>query len=207
MKKPAAKKTVAKKQPAAKHPAATKVVAGGVAHKAGHPAATKKPAAKKPAAHKATVQHAASKKTAAAKKKPGLPVVAGGGAWCAVEALGASLRAQGWPVTELDVAALYLACTPDLDAGIPVAEAAAAAAEYGLAGAYLASWEEVVPHERNSPPLHETQAGLILDVDLPGRHVIYAVNDTWWSWGEPWAATTEFPDALVYGAWRATWRL
>jgi len=50
----------------------------------------------------------------------------------------------------------------------------------------------------------DTGAGLILGVDLPGAHTVYATPDGWWSWGEL-HDPARWPDAVIEEAWAVTW--
>jgi hypothetical protein len=166
-------------------------------------AAPKKPAAKKPSpgaasAHKAHLAHLAhvahlahlGHGAKAAPKKRQLAL--GAGVACrSAEAVAASLRLTGRPVSDAAVLALYQRTASDPDAGASIAATLEAAGESGLAGARLTSYGlaemyisdrsqlligEVMPSEPGLhdsptyPGLRASRAGLILGVDLPGPH-------------------------------------
>ncbi len=83
--------------------------------------------------------------------------------------------------------------------------------EFGLAGLRPLTFQEVMSHDADgwccwlrSADLHETRAGLILGMDLPGPHAVLDVGGWWWSWGEPYDPAA-FPGAVVEEAWEVTW--
>lgn len=173
-----------------------------------------KPApAKPPAWHPVPVaqqrrQHRAAVKAAAARKKHPAPVkktpakkavrklaLAGEVACCAAEALAASLRLAGWPVSERDVLALYRLTADGPDEGAAIGETLTAAAWDGLAGTAPASY---------GPVGLDDPAAVILGLDLPGPHAVCADGDTWWSWGEP-HDPARWPGAVIEEAWAVTW--
>ena len=45
---------------------------------------------------------------------------------------------------------------------------------------------------------------LVLGVDLPGPHAVYATADGWWSWGQLWQPSG-FPDVIIEEAWTVNW--
>src|SRR5215813_10648890 len=96
-------------------------------------------------------------------------------ACCTAEALAASLRLTGRPVSDADVLALYqhTADTPDVGASILVT--LVAASRWGLAGVCPSAYDRV--------PADDPRA-TILGLELPGPHAV-AVDDCgcWWSWG------------------------
>jgi hypothetical protein len=195
------KKPPAKKKPAAAKPAHGKTVKHVKAlHKA-----TPKPAhvsAKvKAARHKAAMKaaHTRAKNVARAKAHPRRGLALGEGvACCSAEALAASLRRSGWPVTDADVLALYRLTAGGPDDGAPILATLEAAAEYGLAGVRLASYD-----------LSETYVSarsLILGVDLPGAHAVLDTGSEWVTWGEAWPVTA-FPDAVIEEAWAIEWEV
>jgi hypothetical protein len=112
--------------------------------KAAHP---RKPPAKKPPPQRAgfvrTVQAGAKK----AKKHPRRQLALGEGvACCSAQALAASLRLAGVPVSDDDVLALYWRTASDADAGASILATLEAASRFGLARVRPA---EV--HELNMP--------------------------------------------------------
>jgi hypothetical protein len=119
----------------------------------------------------------------------GLPV-------CAAEALAASLRITGRPVSDAAVLALYERAGCASDAGTCVLCALEAAARFGLAGVRPGSFGQV----------GQVAAGtsLILGVELPGAHTVYATPAGWWSWGEL-HCPCEWPDATIGEAWEVAW--
>lgn len=206
MKKPA----VAKKAAPAKKAAAKK------------PAPAKKPAAKKPspataaarkahAAHLAHVAHLAhlgltpaGTPAKAAPKKRQL-ALGDGVACCAAEALAASLRLSGRRVSDADVLALYRRTAGDPDTGASIVATLGGAAEFGLRGVRLSSFEpRPCPFVNAGGPPGADGAALILGIDLPGSHAVLATPDGWWSWGELYDPAC-WPDAVIEEAWAVTW--
>jgi hypothetical protein len=143
---------------------------------------------------------------------------------CAFEAVAQSLRLAGARVHEDDAGELWHLLGEPAD-GVPVGEALAAAALFGLAGyrpepllvpeaiegdcellrsdlevcrpllGYAAG--DVIGQMRFNKEVH----GLILGIDRPGPHAVLATADGWWSWGElydPWAARVD-------EAWAVSW--
>jgi hypothetical protein len=158
------------------------------------------PAAVRQARHKAALQ-AAKTRAKNAKKAKHHPhrklALAEGVACCSAEALAASLRLSGWPVTDSDVLELYLRTARDLDAGAPILATLEAAAEYGLGGIRPVSW---------SPAdfMPGIMPGLILGLDLPGPHAVLDTGSEWITWGQAWPAAA-FPDAVIEEAWEVAW--
>ena len=150
---------------------------------------------KKAKAHGHNV-HAKAKHPAHAKAKA--LAVADGVACCTIEALAASLRYQGLPVTDAEVLDLFRLADGDEDTGMPVRAALEAAAEFGLAGTRLAGFGAA---DLTGMPA----GGLILGVELPGQHTVLATPEGWWSWGELWCPWCEFGDVVVDEAWAVTW--
>lgn len=191
------------------------------AKKAAKKAAPKKAAAKKPppgrkgapagkaapvTAHQAHLAHLAHLQRlgllpkAAPKPQRRMLALGEGVACCAAEALAASLRLTGRPVSDADVLALYRRTASDPDAGATILATLEAAFEFGLAG-YRPSFGEVVP---GSLIPRATGAGLILGMELPGPHAVLAAPDGWWSWGELYDPA-EWPDAVTEEAWTVEW--
>ena len=213
MKKPAAKKPAAAKKTVAKKPAAAKKAA-------------KKPTAAQVkgtkaahAAHLAHVAHLAhlahtgkAPKAAPVKRQLAL---GDGVACCAAEAVAASLRLTGRPVSDADVLALYRHTADGPDTGATIPATLEAACEFGLAG-YRPVFGEVMRPDLRQRLLHElpepdlssrvSRAGLILGVDLPGPHAVLDDGLGWWSWGELYDPAC-WPDAVIEEAWALTWAL
>jgi hypothetical protein len=150
-------------------------------------------------AARARARHPAPKKTPA-KKTPRKLALGGAVACCAAEAVAASLRLTGRPVSDADVLALYELTAGDWDAGATILATLEAAAEHGLAGVRPTRWLTPSP----APPLLG-QTPLILGLDLPeGPHAVCDDGTGWWSWGQRWTAA-DFPDAVIGEAWAVTW--
>ena len=202
-----------KRKPAKPQPAVTPGRAqgkgSGAPVKAPRPAAKPQPSPRPAGVITTPVQRGpAPAKKPAAKKKPVKRKLALGEsiACCAAEALAASLRLAGAPVSDEDVLALYWHTADDADAGASVWATLEAAYEFGLAGIRPLSFREVVPSEPGYWPSlgHKTRAGLILGGDLPGPHALYDDGAAWWSWGQPWDPA-DFPLAVIEEAWQVTW--
>jgi hypothetical protein len=191
--------------------------AGGTQHggrqaaTVGKPAQHHKPAKAAPgkaAGHHPAGKHAgavASKKHqgAAASKKhhPKRGWSAGDVECCAAEALAASLRLAGQPVTDAEVLALYWATASGPDAGASIWETLWATAEFGLAGVRPANIQVFGPELGSSAAAFKFP--LILGVDWPAPHAVLATGDGWWSWGE---LHEPFPGATIQEAWAVTWQ-
>lgn len=115
-------------------------------------------------------------------------------ACCAAEAVAASARLAGRPVTEADVLALYwlTACHPDQGATIEATLAAAAA--FGIGGARLV----------DARPTSVLRDGVVLGVDLQQRHAMTAQGHGVWTWGE-WRPASCGLLAAADEAWELTW--
>lgn len=190
MKKPAKPSRPKKKTPVAKHPVHAPHVRAhqhqGQQHHKG--AGPKHPGhAKAPRPRKTKAQH---------HKKRGLAAGADV-ACCAAEALAASLRLAGRPVSDEDVLALHWLAGGDADAGASVWATLRAARRHGLAGARLRSFR---PARRLAP-------GVIIGLELPGGPHTVTVDPSGqvWSWGE-----LHDPAGLGAGpveeAWAVTWQ-
>ena len=202
-KKPARKPAHAK--PPVVIPGGTMVPAGKPARKTAH--------ARHPAKPPVVIPGGVNRPLPAAKKKrPVKRKLALGEsvACCAAEALAASLRLTGVPVSDSDVLAIYWHTASDADAGATILATLEAACRFGVAGIRPVSFREVMLNalpecgRRELPQLHETRAGLILGGDLPGPHALYDDGTAWWSWGEPYDRAT-WPDAVIEEAWEVRW--
>jgi len=177
-------------------------------------AAHAKPAPKKPppkpkvsakirAQRHATALKAAKTRAANAKKARQHPkrqlALGEGVACCSAEALAASLRLAGWPVSDADVLALYRRTARDDDAGAPILATLEAAAEYGLAGCQVAAF---APADLAT----ELPGGVILGLALPAPHAVLDTGSEWITWGQAWPARA-FPDAAVEEAWTVEWEV
>jgi hypothetical protein len=193
MKKPARPAKPARKQPkratapAAKQPQhpkrqQRKPPVSKAVHRARHQAAVK--------AAQTRAKHAKAAKLARRGLSP-----AQAAACCPAEALAASLRLSGWPVSDLDVLALHKHTAAVTDAGAFIPAVLDAACEYGLAGVRLASFAAV---DLDDP------AAVILGVALPAPHTVCAGGGSWWSWGERWSPDM-WPDAVIEEAWAVNW--
>jgi hypothetical protein len=205
-----------------KQPARAKAAPAKPAPKAAQPgnrpgrgkAAHAKPAAKKPAHVPAKVKQArhaaavkASKTRAAnakkAKQHPRRQLALGSAvACCSAEALAASLRLSGWPVSDADVLALYWHTARDEHAGASIVATVEAAAEFGLAGVRPVKVQLLAPEL--IPEAGRYKFPCILGVALPGPHAVLDTGSAWLTWGEPWPAWA-FPDVVTEEAWEVTW--
>jgi hypothetical protein len=129
-------------------------------------------------------------------------------ACCTAQALAASLRLAGWPVSEQDVLALYWLTADDPDTGATILTTLEAAAEHGLAGVRPEMFTALGTSTGRSRPRARVSQGrsLILGVDLPGPHTVTvdADGEQWWSWGERHHPAT-WPDAVIEEAWQVSW--
>jgi hypothetical protein len=128
---------------------------------------------------------------------------------CAFEAIAMSLRLAGQRVADDDVAGLWELCGAP-SAGVPIGQALAAAALFGLAGTaptcrpvQQPRTEALLARARIPGDLADFAPGhaLILGIDAPGPHCVLATPRGWWSWGElydPWPARIE-------EAWAVSW--
>ena len=195
-----------------KKPARGPVPRGIVAPAAKAKAAHAKPAPKKPppkpkvsakikAQRHATALKAAKTRAANAKKAKAHPkrqlALGDGVACCSAEALAASLRLAGWPVTDADVLALYRRTARDDDAGASILATLEAAAEYGLAGCQVAAF---APADLAT----DLPSGLILGLALPGPHAVLDTGSEWITWGQAWPVTA-FPGVVIEEAWTIQW--
>ncbi len=126
---------------------------------------------------------------APAKWSPNLDV-----ACCAAEAVAASLRLTGHPVTDQDVLDLYWRTADHPDAGAGIWDTIDAAGTYGLAGVRPLDARRVV----------HAEAGAVLGVDLAERHAVTLDGHGVWSWGE-WRPVSCGFLAGVDEAWELTW--
>lgn len=118
----------------------------------------------------------------------------GGVSCCSAEALAASLRVLGQPVSNADVLALYQRTADSPDAGASIVATLDAAYRWGLAGVRPVSFTPVAVDD----PL-----AVLLGLDLPeGPHAVAAGDDGVWSWGGLYELTT---DAVIEEAWAVTW--
>ena len=162
-----------------------------------------RPAARAPGGGGYQQPPAAKKKTVKRKLALGEAV-----ACCAAEALAASLRLAGWPVTDADVLALYELTAGDEDEGATILATLEAAAEHGLAGIRPIAWTGDRAPGPFAPPAcslaHCQPTALILGADLPGPHALCDDGAAWWSWGRPYGPAA-FPGVVIEEAWVITW--
>lgn len=135
---------------------------------------------------------------------------------CSFEAVAMSARLAGARIHDDDVAGLW-ARLGERPEGVPIGDAIAGAAVFGLNGYRPAWYESLEPGlpflavgqrdgravlgleglDKVVNPAH----ALILHVDVPGPHAVLATADGWWSWGElhdPWPCR-------VSEAWAVSW--
>lgn len=115
-------------------------------------------------------------------------------ACCAAEALAASLRLTGRPVSPDDVLDLYWHTTADPDGGATIWDTIHAAAEYGLGGVQLLDARSAT----------EVSTGVVLGVDLAERHAVTLDGHGVWTWGE-WRPVSCSLLAAADEAWELTW--
>jgi hypothetical protein len=198
-------KKPAKAKPAPARPA-LKAAPGKAAHAKPPPAKAKpKPVSRKVKAARHAAAVKASKTRAAnarkAKAHPRRQLALGSAvACCCAEALAASLRLSGWPVTDADVLALYLRTARDPDAGASILATLETAAEFGLAGIRPVTWEPSEPGD--FMPAH--MPGLILGLALPAPHAVLDTGSEWISWGQAWPVSA-FGEVVIEEAWEVTW--
>lgn len=189
-----AKGTTAKHAAASKH--ATSTAKSGTKHT---PAKSAKPAtakAKAPAKVTTKATQASPAKAAGFAVGDLLPV-------CSAQALAQSLRLAGQRVTDDDVLELHYRAGGSAGDPVSIADALAAAVQFGLAGIRPVTWDCVKPAIDITGFSHLAIAiGMcILHVDVPGPHAVLATADGWWSWGElysPWPCR-------VSEAWAVSW--
>jgi hypothetical protein len=115
-------------------------------------------------------------------------------ACCAAEALAASLRLTGRPVSGEDVLELYWHTASHEDAGAGLLATIEAAAEYGLAGV----------RPLDARPATVLGTGVVLGVDLAERHALTVDGHGVWTWGEWRPAPCGLLEAADE-AWEVTW--
>lgn len=190
MKKPAAPKKAAKPAPQHGHAKAPQ-------HKPQHVPASQRIARHK-AAQKAARTRAKNAKKATHHKRRGLAVT-DGVACCAAQALAASLRLAGRPVSDEDVLALHWLAGGDEDAGTTISATLKAASWHGLAGVRPVAIRNV-----DSAPV----PGSIIGVTLPGgpHTVTLDPSGQVWSWGEL-HDPAELGAGPVEEAWLVDWEV
>lgn len=158
------------------------------------------------AAVKASKTRAANAKKA--KQHPRRQLALGTGvACCSAEALAASLRLAGVPVSDADVLELYWRTADDGDAGASILATLEAAAEFGLAAITPFACLRSLPsadgpgYRQFYGAVQAPQRPLILGISIPGPHAVLATADGWWSWGELYDPWTDDIDE----AWEVTW--
>jgi hypothetical protein len=237
MKKPArAKAAPAKPSPKAAQPG-NRPGRGKAAHAKKAPAKPAHVPAKVKAARHAAAVKASKTRAANAKKAKAHPrrqlALGSAVACCSAEALAASLRLTGWPVTDADVLALYWHTARDEHAGASILATLEAAAEYGLAGVRPLEFGPVLSDDFDGEPprlgvgnvaadIHVPQivipagedcadqlfrghgASVILGLSLPGPHAVLDTGSEWMSWGQAWPVSA-FPDVALEEAWEVTW--
>jgi hypothetical protein len=180
----------------------TKKHAGGAKH---HAAGTKHHPHHESAHERKARAH--DRKVAAAHGKPGKPgktakpakakqlALGDDVACCSAEALAASLRLSGWPVTNEDVLALYRLTAADDDVGATIQEALEAAMWAGLAGVRVTAYWPASP----------ASPAVLLGLTEPA-HAVLATPEGWWSWGQLYEH--EFlASAGIDEAWELRWAL
>lgn len=117
-----------------------------------------------------------------------------GVACCSAEALAASLRLAGHPVTDEQVLALYWLTASGPDDGATILATLEAAAEHGLADVRLAGYRRAAT----------IAPGVIVGGWIPaGPHAITLDGAAAWTWGE---RRQGFYLEAVDEAWAVTWR-
>jgi hypothetical protein len=210
VRKPArAKAAPAKPAPKAAQPG-NRPGRGKAAHAKKAPAhvSQKVKASRHAAAVKASKTRAANAKKAKAHPRRQL-ALGSAVACCSAEALAASLRLSGWPVSDADVLALYLRTTRDLDAGASILATLEAAAEYGLAGVRPVRFAAVELTEASGGnlgvhPGSSRAPASILGLALPAPHAVLDTGTEWMSWGQAWPVSA-FPDVVIEEAWLVDW--
>jgi hypothetical protein len=154
--------------------------------------------------HKAAKKHKpaakakkAPKRTAAQVKAAHARALSAGWSCCAAEAVAASLRLSGWPVSGAEVVNLYRLTADGPDAAASIVATLEAAAVHGLAGIRPACF---------GPVALDDPAAVILGLDLPeAPHAVCAdPSGAVWSWGGLYEMTAE---AVLEEAWTVTWEL
>lgn len=136
-----------------------------------------------------------ARRVAKGTKAAHLRALSPGAACCPAEALAASLRLSGWPVSPADVLALYRHTAGSPGAGATIVASLEAAYRFGLAG--------VRPVEFAQAGLDDP-AAVLLGLDMPeGRHAVTLdLSGAVWSWGALYDLTGE---AVIEEAWAVTW--
>lgn len=124
------------------------------------------------------------------------PLISDQVACCAAEAVAASLRLTGHPVTDADVLALYWHTTTDPDAGATIPDTLAAAAEYGIAGVRPAAYWPTLQLTEG------TVAGLTL---TRGEHAVAVTTGGVMTWGSFLRFGGQLLAAACDEAWGISW--
>jgi hypothetical protein len=142
----------------------------------------------------ATAHKQAARRSAAVTKAAHLRAL-GALPCCSAEAVAASLRLAGGPVTDSAVLALHRYAGGSGSAALTIEAALAAACEAGLGGVRPLNF---------SPVGLDDPAAVILGLDLPeGPHAVTLdPSGAVWSWGALHEMT---PEAVVEEAWAVTW--
>jgi hypothetical protein len=216
------------KKPSAKKTGALPVLQGrGAGSVTGHLRTGRTPAAKAPAVrtgtgskkpvvtkavraarHRGAVKAAATRKKNAAKaKKAKARGLAGPGDWdgCVAEALGC-----GWDIFQAaggrPDGGVFIEAVLEVLAGRGMIAGYAEAdldawPDYHLLDALTCSNGNAFTHHSRS---EDWPTEVLLGVDLPGPHAVYATPAGWWSWGQLWQPA-DFPDATIEEAWTVNW--
>lgn len=147
------------------------------------------------ATRKAATAHKQVARRTAATVKAAHARALGDVACCSAEAVAASARLAGWPVTGGDVLALYRRTADSPGAGASIVATLDAAFRWGLAGVQPVSFGPV--------DMAAGGAGLVLGLELPeGPHAVCAARGGVWSWGGLYDLTGE---AVIEECWEVSW--
>lgn len=148
-------------------------------------------------AKKTATAHAQTAHRTAAQVKAAHVRALGDVPCCVAEAIAASLRLTGRPVSDRDVLALHMHAAGSLSVAATIPATLEAAYRHGLAG--------VRPLDFGLVDVTGVTfgSGTVLGLELPeGPHAVAGGDDGVWSWGGLYLMTAE---AVVEEAWQVTW--
>jgi hypothetical protein len=119
---------------------------------------------------------------------------------CVAEAVSASIRLSGFPAIDENILNLFWRAGGDPDSGIAIPDMLMTTSESELVSCQLGKLIPLDP-DATDPMI----SNIILGLNLPSPHAVFATPDGWWSWGSLFSPY-DFPDAVIEEAWEISWR-